>query len=65
MKILHVEGGKHYYGGARQVAYLIEGLAAQGVDNILACPTGAEIARAPSLVAMPRSTSAGRPSWQG
>lgn len=51
MKILHVEGGKHYYGGARQVAYLIEGLAAQGVDNILACPTGAEIAKAPNMAA--------------
>lgn len=46
MKILHVEAGKHYYGGARQVAYIIEGLAKRGVENILACPTGAEIAGA-------------------
>lgn len=46
MKVLHVEAGKHYYGGARQVAYIIEGLAARGVTNLLACPVGAEIANA-------------------
>ena len=46
MKILHVEAGKHYYGGARQVAYIIEGLAQRGVENFLACPIGADIAAA-------------------
>lgn len=46
MKILHVEAGKHYYGGARQVAYIIEGLAQRGVENFLTCPIGAEIAEA-------------------
>lgn len=46
MKILHVEAGKHYYGGARQVAYIIEGLTARSVSNVLACPLGAEIAPA-------------------
>ena len=45
MKILHVESGKHFYGGARQVAYIIEGLASLGMQNILACPTGADIVR--------------------
>ena len=45
MKILHVESGKHLYGGARQVLYITEGLAAQGVDNLLACPIGSEMAR--------------------
>lgn len=45
MKILHVESGQHFYGGARQVAYIIHELARQGVSNILACPTGADIAR--------------------
>jgi glycosyltransferase involved in cell wall biosynthesis len=49
MKILHVEGGKHYYGGARQVAYLVEGLAEKGIANVLACPTGAELASAPGM----------------
>jgi glycosyltransferase involved in cell wall biosynthesis len=46
MKILHVEAGKHYYGGARQVAYIIEGLAQRGVENVLACPIAADIADA-------------------
>lgn len=45
MKVLHVEAGKHYYGGARQVAYIIEGLAKRGVENVLACPVGAVIAK--------------------
>ena len=44
MRVLHVESGKHYYGGARQVAYIIEGLAGRGIENELACPTGAAIA---------------------
>jgi glycosyltransferase involved in cell wall biosynthesis len=46
MKVLHVEAGKHYYGGARQVAYIIEGLAKRGIDNVLTCPAGADIADA-------------------
>jgi glycosyltransferase involved in cell wall biosynthesis len=44
MKVLHVESGRHLYGGARQVLYLLQGLAARGVENVLACPPGAEIA---------------------
>ena len=38
MKILHVETGRHFYGGAQQVIWLIEGLAARGVENLLVCP---------------------------
>lgn len=37
MRILHVEGGSQLYGGARQALYLMEGLAARGIDNLLAC----------------------------
>ncbi len=44
MKVLHVEGGRHYYGGARQVVYLLEGLARRGVANVLVCPPGAALA---------------------
>lgn len=44
MKILHVEGGRHYYGGARQVVYLLEGLARRGIENTLVCPPGAQVA---------------------
>ncbi len=32
MKILHVEAGKHLYGGARQVLYIVGGLAARGIE---------------------------------
>ena len=43
MKVLHVESGKHLYGGALQVRYLMEGLSALSVQNILACPVGSAI----------------------
>jgi len=38
MKILHVETGRHLYGGAQQVVYLSNGLRQQEIDNILVCP---------------------------
>ncbi|MCP5415964.1 MAG: glycosyltransferase [Chromatiaceae bacterium] len=43
MKILHVEAGMHLYGGARQVLYLLEGLAERGVENLLVVPTGSAV----------------------
>jgi glycosyltransferase involved in cell wall biosynthesis len=43
MKILHVETGRHFYGGAQQVVYLIEGLQAAAVDNVLVCLPDTEI----------------------
>ncbi|MCL1886851.1 MAG: glycosyltransferase [Betaproteobacteria bacterium] len=45
MKILHVESGKHFYGGARQVAYIIKGLSESGIENILACPQKTDLAQ--------------------
>lgn len=44
MKVLHVEAGRHLYGGARQVLYLAEGLSQRGIDCVVVCPTGSEIA---------------------
>jgi len=44
MHILHLESGRHVYGGARQVLYLIDGLADQGVESTLVCPVGSAIA---------------------
>ena len=44
MKVLHVEAGMHLYGGARQVLYLLEGLAGRGVQNLLVVPKGSELA---------------------
>jgi glycosyltransferase involved in cell wall biosynthesis len=46
MKVLHIETGRHLYGGALQVRYLLEGLSARGIENILACPRDSEIAAA-------------------
>jgi glycosyltransferase involved in cell wall biosynthesis len=46
LRILHVETGRHLYGGALQVRYLLEGLAARGVSNVLVCPADAAIAEA-------------------
>jgi len=46
MKVLHVEGGRNLYGGALQVLYLLKGLQARGIENVLACPRGSELSRA-------------------
>jgi glycosyltransferase involved in cell wall biosynthesis len=46
MKILHVETGRHLYGGAQQVLYLAEGLEKTGIDNIIVCPPGSGLDRA-------------------
>ena len=46
MRVLHVESGRFLYGGARQVQYIIEGLQARGVENLLACPPEAHVADA-------------------
>ncbi|AFL74421.1 glycosyltransferase family 4 protein [Thiocystis violascens] len=51
MRILHVEGGRHLYGGAFQVLHLLRGLAARGHDNWLACPQGCALAQAAEPVA--------------
>ncbi|KAA6184642.1 glycosyltransferase family 4 protein [Thiohalocapsa marina] len=45
MKILHVEGGAHLYGGAQQVLYLLQGLGGHGVESHLACRPGCDLAR--------------------
>ncbi|NND65774.1 MAG: glycosyltransferase family 4 protein [Gammaproteobacteria bacterium] len=46
MKLLHIELGRHRYGGVQQVAYLIAGLQRQGVDNTVVCAHGSETAAA-------------------
>lgn len=45
MKILHVESGRHLYGGALQALYLTRGLAALGHRNWLACRRGGALDR--------------------
>lgn len=46
MQVLHVEAGRHLYGGARQVLELMAALAARGIGGLLACPDGSAIAAA-------------------
>ena len=43
MKILHVETGRHLYGGPQQVIYLMTGLKERGHDCTLVCPPGSGI----------------------
>ncbi len=43
MKILHVETGRHLYGGPQQVLYLMQGLTALGHECTLVCPPGSGI----------------------
>ncbi|MGB5621181.1 MAG: glycosyltransferase, partial [Gammaproteobacteria bacterium] len=45
MKVLHIETGMYLYGGGRQVVWLLHGLSARGVENLLLCPQGSAIAR--------------------
>jgi glycosyltransferase involved in cell wall biosynthesis len=44
MKTLHVEAGRHYYGGPLQVVFLLQGLKARGESVALVCPVGSAIA---------------------
>ncbi|PCK06692.1 MAG: glycosyl transferase [Alteromonadaceae bacterium] len=46
MKVMHVEAGRHLYGGALQVFYLMRELKQQhGVENLLVCPEQSDIGR--------------------
>jgi len=43
MKVVHVETGRHLYGGAQQVIYLARGLQQRGLDNTIVCLPGSAI----------------------
>ena len=43
LRVLHIETGRHLYGGALQVLYLLEGLAQAGFRNNLLCAHGSAI----------------------
>lgn len=44
LRVLHIELGRHLYGGAKQVTYLLNALAeSQDVENHLLCPENSEI----------------------
>ena len=44
MRVVHLESGRHLYGGAQQVRDLMVGLADDGIDNVLICPRYSAIA---------------------
>ena len=46
MKTVHVETGRHVYGGAQQVLYIARGLAERGIDSTLVCVPGSDVAAA-------------------
>lgn len=46
MRVLHIETGRHLYGGAKQVVYLLNGLNGLGVENLLLAPRDSSIAAA-------------------
>ena len=43
MKVLHIEGGSHFYGGALQVFYLIRALSKKNIKNILICSVTSDL----------------------
>ena len=45
MRVLHVETGRHLYGGALLVRYLLKGLSRIGIQNHLAAPPESAIAK--------------------
>jgi len=53
MKILHVETGRHLYGGPQQVVYLARALSDMGHDNLIVCPPGSGIDSAARKAAIP------------
>jgi glycosyltransferase involved in cell wall biosynthesis len=46
MKVLHVESGRHLYGGALQVVFLLRGLTGKVEAQVLACPEDSAVAQA-------------------
>jgi glycosyltransferase involved in cell wall biosynthesis len=53
MKILHVETGRHLYGGPQQVIYLVSALLERGHDCTLICPPESGIDSAARSAAIP------------
>ena len=53
MKILHVETGRHLYGGPQQVIYLLKALRDRGHECTLVCPPDSGIDSAARQAAIP------------
>jgi len=46
VSVVHLETGRHLYGGAMQVLYLAQGLQERGVSSVLMVPKGSEVGKA-------------------
>ncbi len=53
MSVVHVETGRHLYGGALQVLYLVRGLLDRGVASVLLAPRGSAVARKAATWGLP------------
>ena len=53
MKILHVETGRHLYGGPQQVLYLVSALIGRGHDCTLVCPPATGVDSAARAAGIP------------
>lgn len=53
MRVLHLETGRHVYGGARQALDLVQGLQGLGVSNLLICPAGSDVCSAALEMELP------------
>ena len=60
MHIVHLETGRHVYGGARQVLLLVRGLQARGVEGTLVCTAGGTVAAEAAASASRSATCHGR-----
>jgi glycosyltransferase involved in cell wall biosynthesis len=58
VKIVHVETGRHFYGGAQQVIWLIKGLLAEGVDCLLVAPPDSAVSIVARKEGIPLATLA-------
>ncbi|MEE4376478.1 MAG: glycosyltransferase family 1 protein, partial [Candidatus Competibacteraceae bacterium] len=45
MKVVHIESGRHLYGGALQVIFLLRGLRELPCQHVLICPQHSAIAQ--------------------
>ena len=43
MRVVHLETGRHVYGGARQVLWLARGLQRRGVETTIVCPQASDM----------------------
>lgn len=63
MKILHVDTGKSWRGGQKQVLDLHRGLIARGVQSLLLCTRGGELLRRAAALGLPVEGLALRGEW--